>query len=399
MQPDDQSTDSQLLKTMQPAPPSDVVHSIELRNRILLDLGSQNLISLILYPVLWLYLMLHAGLAAVGALFFWSNLFVLLVSTSLRYYAYVRIQKYTLALSQGVERILIGAILLNAAQWSFMTLWAIMDPDLLPIKVAMIIVATGMIGSGTFALAIHTVLRIMFPIILALPTGIALLFSVRSDERVWGGLCVVLLGYVLVAARKRQQDYFKAINTAILLEQRTKELEQISFNDPVTGLKNRSYFDAHFDLEWKRAHRQHYPLSLLVIDLDHFKSINDRFGHPVGDRCLAELGACLGSAKRRPGDVLARFGGDEFILLLVNAEEAAVATIAATLISQVSALLITERTERISLTVSIGVATVVPAGQELAEAMDFLALADTALYAAKQGGRNQWKRATDVSLV
>src|SRR5690606_13526480 len=106
-------------------------------------------------------------------------------------------------------------------------------------------------------------------------------------------LALMFLIYVLVATRTRQQDYHMSIRNALQLEQRTRELEYMTFTDPVTRLHNRAYFDLHLDLEWKRACRQAYPVSLLLVDLDHFKSINDRYGHPFGDHVLAEAGLCI----------------------------------------------------------------------------------------------------------
>ncbi|HYD93858.1 MAG TPA: GGDEF domain-containing protein [Noviherbaspirillum sp.] len=370
---------------------ADLARSLETRGRVLFDLGSQNLISLVLYPVLWLVLMLHADLARRDPLFFWANLVVLILSTVLRYRVHLRMRECAYSDAPVVERMLVGAVLLNAAHWAVMTVWALVDPALHSIRIAMLLVGTGMIGSGTFAVVFNTTLRVMFPAILAVPAGITLLLSENPDERVWGALCLVFLAYILAAGRKRQQDYYKAVGTAMLLEQRTKELEQISFTDAVTGLRNRSYFDAHFELEWRRAHRQQYPLSLLMIDVDHFKAINDRFGHPAGDRCLAALGLCIARARRRAGDILARFGGDEFVILLANADEPAAERIAAALGHEVRRLAVHEQGEPIPLTISVGVATMIPS--DPAHARELLALADAALYEAKQSGRNQWKRA------
>jgi diguanylate cyclase (GGDEF)-like protein len=274
-----------------------------------------------------------------------------------------------------------------------MSVWSLLDPQRASIRIAMVLIATGMGGSGTFAIAFITVLRIFFPIIILAPAAVTMLVQGNPVEWTWGALSLAFLGYILPSAYRRQQDYIAAFSTALLLEQRTKELEQISFTDAVTGLRNRNYFDAHLELEWKRAHRLQYPLSLLLFDIDHFKFINDRFGHPAGDRCLQAIGTCLTRGSRRAGDIMARIGGDEFAVLLVNADAAAAEKLAANICLAIRELAMVEQGQAVPLTSSIGFATAVPAQADLADAKSLIACADSALYAAKAGGRDQYKRA------
>lgn len=368
-----------------------------LQYRVLRDLGSQNVISLVLYPILWLVLMLHADLRQAYPLFFWTNLLVLVLCTATRYQVHFWMRTLTCQQAQKVERMFVVAVLLNASHWSAMTVWSLIDPELHPIRVAMLLVGTGMIGSGTFAVVFNTTLRIMFPLILSVPAALTLLLSFDPDEQVWGALCLAFLAYILASGRSRQRDYYRAISNSMLLELRTKELEHISFTDAVTGLRSRNYFDAHTEIEWKRAHRLQYPLSLLMIDLDHFKSINDQYGHPVGDRCLAALATQLQKAGRRAGDIVARIGGDEFAILLIAAGEAAGEKAAESLMNEIRGLKVIEGSTQIPISISIGVATVTPTNSRIGDIKDFLASADGALYAAKEGGRNQWIKAAKCS--
>lgn len=369
-----------------------LVNQSELRERILFDLGSQNLISLVAYPVIWCLLAAQGKLLWTAPQFFWSNLVMLCMTTSLRLLVHARMRSRKSAQAQFLERMLVCTVLLNAAHWSAMTLWSVLAPELEPIRIAMLLVVTGMAGSGTFAVAFITALRIFFPVILLVPSGLTMLLSGHSTESTWGALSLAFLGYILPAAYRRQQDYVATVSTTLLLEQRTRELEQISFTDAVTDLNNRNYFDAHFELEWKRAHRLQYPLALLLIDIDYFKAINDRHGHPAGDACLTAVGACLAQHRRRAGDILARIGGDEFAIVLVNADAAAAERIGAIVCEGIRALAVVAHGQRVPITASVGIATQVPGGAGLADAKAFISAADGALYLSKARGPDQWQR-------
>lgn len=111
----------------------------------------------------------------------------------------------------------------------------------------------------------------------------------------------------LVVARVRTQLRLKAL---------TDELRRAALTDALTGVANRRRFDELLHREWQRAQRNTEPLSLAMIDIDHFKAYNDRLGHPAGDQCLRRVAEALRSVARRPADALARYGGEEFVLLL-----------------------------------------------------------------------------------
>jgi diguanylate cyclase (GGDEF)-like protein len=103
------------------------------------------------------------------------------------------------------------------------------------------------------------------------------------------------------------------------LEQKLAALAAI---DGLTGLANRRHFDERLENEWARARREGTTLSLLMIDVDHFKKFNDRYGHPAGDACLRSVAGVLAAQVRRPADLAARYGGEEFVLLLPDADAA-----------------------------------------------------------------------------
>jgi diguanylate cyclase (GGDEF)-like protein len=161
-----------------------------------------------------------------------------------------------------------------------------------------------------------------------------------------------------------------------------EKLEELATTDALTGLRNRRKFDAAIESEWRRAMRHKSPISLLMIDADHFKSYNDTFGHQAGDQVLVGIAICISDSVHRAGDCAARYGGEEFSVLLPGTAATDALHIAETIRNKV----IGWSEEGHPSTVSIGVATITPSA-----GMDWHQLvraADKALYAAKAAGRN-----------
>ena len=166
-------------------------------------------------------------------------------------------------------------------------------------------------------------------------------------------------------------------STVQLLEQANTRLEALSLEDDLTGIANRRYFERSLNDEWNRARRREQPLALILLDLDHFKDLNDRRGHPAGDDCLRRVGAFLAEAVKRSGEVVARYGGEEFAILLPGVDADGALRIAE---------MLREGIERLgSVTASCGVAALIPTNETPDQ---LVASADRALYAAKHSGRN-----------
>jgi diguanylate cyclase (GGDEF)-like protein len=164
-----------------------------------------------------------------------------------------------------------------------------------------------------------------------------------------------------------------------------RELEGLASTDALTGLHNRRAFLALANNEWERFQRYGRPLSMLMVDADHFKSINDNFGHDVGDKVLAQLASHCSDA-RRGSDIVARLGGEEFAILLPETDLASAALVAEKLRSSIGAQTVEVDGTNIAITVSIGVAV---AKRSISDLDDLIKRADMALYAAKRGGRNR----------
>jgi len=170
------------------------------------------------------------------------------------------------------------------------------------------------------------------------------------------------------------------------LEQANSKLKHISHLDELTGLYNRRYFNQKLEAEFNRAIRLKYPISVLIIDIDYFKQVNDKYGHLVGDACIQAISETFKRNVTRPEDTLARFGGEEFIVILPGTSNNGAMNVANRLLTNVATSVIQFDDLTLRLTVSIGVAEFSPKEGDKPESL--IALADTALYQAKSAGRN-----------
>jgi diguanylate cyclase (GGDEF)-like protein len=166
------------------------------------------------------------------------------------------------------------------------------------------------------------------------------------------------------------------------------ELASLATTDALTGLANRRCFDLALAREWRRAGREEIPLGLLMVDVDHFKAFNDRFGHPAGDSCLALVAKAIEKAVQRPTNVTARYGGEEFAVLLPVTELQGAVHVAENVRRAVAALMISHPASSSGIvTLSIGAAAIIPGSSDHMEA--FVSQADASLYTAKNAGRNR----------
>lgn len=173
------------------------------------------------------------------------------------------------------------------------------------------------------------------------------------------------------------------------LQAANQQLEIASNTDGLTGLSNRHKFDQVWAQEWQRAVRQGLPLAVVMIDVDHFKTYNDHFGHPAGDECLRRLAAVLARSVRRAGELAARYGGEEFVVVLPGVDENGALQEAERIRTEVFQLGIPHGGSSAApvVTVSLGVAARVP--QRAEGLYQLLQEADDALYQAKNSGRNR----------
>lgn len=187
----------------------------------------------------------------------------------------------------------------------------------------------------------------------------------------------------------RREHELSTLNTQ--LDAANRRLSELSETDALTGIAKRRLFDRRLHEEWSRAQRHDLPLTLLLIDVDHFKRYNDRHGHVAGDACLRRVAALLRTCARRPDELLVRYGGEEFVVLLPHTGAAEGRARAERCLAAMDAADIPHEDSPLGthLTLSIGVGTrpTGPQGEE--DAMALLRRADAALYRAKREGRHR----------
>jgi diguanylate cyclase (GGDEF)-like protein len=208
-------------------------------------------------------------------------------------------------------------------------------------------------------------------------------FKNDVDKQFLGTLCIA-----------RNIMEIKAVEEELLQAQHrlidmVDELKKISTIDALTGIANRRFFDEYSEKEWRRAQRDKKSFTVVMIDLDSFKSYNDTYGHQRGDACLKEVAEVIKSSMKRPSDLAARYGGEEFILTLPETDKEGGYKLAEMLRQQIMALKLEHKNNASGneITISLGVASVVAEPGMLFP--DLISQADNALYEAKRSGRNR----------
>lgn len=215
--------------------------------------------------------------------------------------------------------------------------------------------------------------------------------KILTDVYFYGSVTLVSLMGNYFLERFARQDYLQKRlldHEQERLKEMNQHLQHLVTSDALTGIANRRNFDETIQDEWRRAQRGHYPVSLLMIDIDFFKPYNDYYGHQKGDECLKQVGKILGTHGKRAGDLVARYGGEEFAIISAGTSYKDAIGFAQKICRSVANAKIPHAASPIAniVTASIGVATVIPLVDQ--QVKDLIADADKNLYQAKANGRN-----------
>ena len=344
--------------------------------------------GIFIYLVVWVVTSVWAGMPEKSPIIFYANLGLFTATTLLRIGHYKLLFSNPKYNTVYMYYLLTSLLLFNALHWGLLTTWILFSNEYPELKYAYMIIAPAFAMGGSAVLSISRLVRLLFPILVFVPSMIVG-FAVGDEEtKVMMFLAAISLIYILEASRTSYNDYHNSITNQGLAEERALKLENLSQTDPLTGIKNRLYFNQQYVQDWKRAQQNKMPLAVMMIDLDYFKAVNDKYGHLMGDKCLQLAADILQTQVERKTDTICRYGGEEFVILLPNTDIHTASKTAEKIIKSFSERSCSEANLKMGITCSIGVAIEIPQADEDEE--ELIKMADDALYQAKSHGRNQY---------
>lgn len=358
-----------------------------LATQCVLDTAERAATATFIYPGLWLAITWATHANEAWPWLVWGAAAGLAMLAAVRMAYTHHLPALLCAHPRGAERIFNALSLLSAATWGSLCAICMTLAPLQTLSWMMLIVTMSMVAAGNTMLGFNNALRYPYPLAMLTPVVVAELINPLPAHLLALGLQCVFAMYLMRSSRLVHQDYWEGRHARRLAEQQARELELASLTDGLTQVPNRMHFDRQLAYEWSRQCRHGGHLAVLVVDLDHFKNINDSFGHPFGDVCLQAVAQALRAGCARATDFVARYGGEEFVVLLPDSDLAGAEHVAQQVLEQVRSLVLQSDTLEVRVTCSIGVAAMRPSHM-LRPAL-LVQHADNALYAAKHGGRNQ----------
>lgn len=255
-------------------------------------------------------------------------------------------------------------------------------------------VICGLCAGGVVAFIPNRKLSIYYNLSMLMPASVLML--INRSHTILAIMILLFSVYLIIITHRGNREYWDALENEHLLELKSRELALLSNTDVLTGLYNRRYFDQALDMEWKRSGRNKAILSVIIFDIDHFKNINDTFGHQAGDEYLTNTAATLSAVFKRDYDIVARYGGEEFIVLLPGTDAEQARLLAEQARQNIESLILYHQGKKFATTISAGIMSSVA---DFNSSPDYIvACADKALYKAKNAGRNRVVVFTPVTV-
>ena len=359
----------------------------DLKRQILIDLSIRARSGIALYPIIWFITAFWANIEERDPSVFYFVSVICILITLLRVLHDLVLNNSANLDITFMFNSLVALILLSAFCWGVLSAWIIFNDSYPQLHYLYKIIIAVFATAGGSVLSISRIISILYPFLVLGPSLIIAFLLGGMEYTTSFILASFLIAYILKSASASRNDYKKAVYSHILAEDRAVQLQELSRTDPLTGLKNRQFLNHQLPEEWSSCCRAESPLAVLMIDLDHFKQINDNYGHIAGDQCLQHVAHILNKEITRTTDKVARFGGEEFIVLLPHTNLTNAVQKAEQILVAISKADLVVGSHNIPIRCSIGAACRIPEPDSSYEKL--IIEADNALYEAKQQGRNQ----------
>ena len=282
-------------------------------------------------------------------------------------------------------RIFLGGVVLTALTWGIIAAYALVQDSEPKAQLLVTIITAGFCSGGVIAFMPERRLSVLYNLLMLLPAAAIIL--VKGENFALGLAILLYSAYLVLISVRGNDEYWTALENEFLLEKKSEELKLESRIDVLTNLFNRRHFDELFHLTLSLCARRKTPLTFIIFDIDYFKEINDTFGHLAGDEYLKLISQCLKIIFQRETDIIGRYGGDEFVILLPDGDIAETKRLAELLVDKVAGATLDYSGTNIKSTVSVGMACCIPHTGQSPEHL--IKRADSALYMAKNLGRNR----------
>lgn len=340
-----------------------------------------NLIYLIAWPLLFIPNEVHEGYPILC----WSITLAFVTVSILRLAHAKQTPKFYHQHQTLWQYSLLILALTHAALWGSVFVLANHHPGFSSIQTSVNLVTAGISTAAIASLTPKPRLANWYISILLLPSALLTLF----DPENWY-LAVIIIAfwvYLLFVSRRFNAEYQRAFNIEQSLIEKQKELSLLSQTDSLTKVFNRLFFNEHLSQEWHLSQRNNSSLALIMIDIDHFKTINDKHGHVFGDECLIFAADIIKQTVKRKSDMVCRYGGEEFAVILPETTISAATKIAESIRLGIEKQEFHYDQKSQKLTASFGVGVVTPKQDD--DPLCFVSNTDEALYLAKRNGRNR----------
>lgn len=283
------------------------------------------------------------------------------------------------------NKIFMASVGLTALIWGLMFAKLLGQKGEHDIKLIMAICIIALGGGGVIAFMPYFRLSVIFNFLIFMPGGVFMFY--QNDNPQLAVTIILFSLYMFLISYRGNNEYWEALENEFLVKEKSEELKKLSRTDVLTGLYNRRYFDEVFDYEWTRAVRNKTLINIMICDIDHFKKVNDTYGHLAGDEYLKMASGILSRVLKRKTDIVARYGGEEFVVLIPEINPDRAYELAEKVRLEIQANYVEYNNANIKTTMSIGISSLIPGFDNNKDQLVFCA--DSALYKAKNQGRNR----------